>query len=293
MGGTESSNYVNNVISNTTDILINQSQDCFSSSGQTQQLILNDCTIKGSEFNLNQASTMDTTCVLKGTASVSSQAYIQNSVAQQAQSETQGMGLSKTDASNFIQSSIDLAQNVTDVFSQTMSTAGTQMQGVDCTGSTIEDSVIDMNQLAGIVSSAYAKSDAVVSTSSGISSAISQTATAKQMGILAILVRGLVLIAIIIVVIVLGTMGAMSTTFTKIMATPSFWMLLCAGLGALNLALAHFNWWPYNEDMDSSTKDAACIGGTGAALLAAAGIGYVGIFRKKGNEGVPGDLKNK
>lgn len=281
MGQTTSTDYTNNIVNSTINVMNSQTQACYSSGEQAQNILLENCNIIDSTIKISQLAIVDTTCVQQGVEATSVSSYVDSQIAQTAQSETQGMGLSNTEASTFIDSSIDVSTAVTNSFTQSMSSATDQQQGFECDNSNIVGSVVSMDQVEQTMQTALAVNTAYTTASNSISTAISQATTAKQTGLLAMLVKGLIVIGIIIVVFLMGSFAFASTTFTKALTSPSFWMIAAGGAGILNIGLAHMSWWPYSDDMDKSTKNVAVLSGSAASLITMGGLGYMISKTKK------------
>lgn len=252
MGGSNSTNRVDEYVSELVSICDTATQNCWTEITGTNSIVLDgvsDSTIHDIQQGLILQCDVDCTMSVSSNTNITSQ--MQAAAQQEADSASSGFGFSSADASNYYNLCMQMTTAVTQNYSQNLQAIGQANNEVVIKNSTnlnvyalYQTATYDA-ELSGMmsVSSVTAIADQMQST-------IDQYAKSKSTSSLAVI---LVAVAVIVVVALLFV-----GIFMDLLFNPAFWFLIVSvGLVTSGyFLLAYFpKWWPYKEIYDSDTDD--------------------------------------
>ena len=198
MGGSQSSNVANAIASVSSKISQNTTANASQSENIRQQIILNNCTIKSKNLNIDESSKtiQSNTQISKALQNSSVSNDIQQALLQSATSSVGAMGIGFSDATNsasmFVNSASDIINSLSEICNQYSSTDSSFL----CDNSTIiSDNVnISMGTEKQFLSSQTLDNSQVAQISNKISQKADQKATATVEGLTGLIIAFAILI---------------------------------------------------------------------------------------------------
>lgn len=156
----------------------------------------NNCSF--SNITVNQLASANLSCFQNAAVNTSTNQSVSQSVTQQASAVAAGLSLSPTEASNIVSEAANLATSINTTISNTLTNAGNQSVGFYGSNCSTGFTFIDVNQMNNTLESGIQQSNVVTTATENLSQAISQKATAVNLGLVG------VLIALAVVIIAVG-----------------------------------------------------------------------------------------
>lgn len=233
MGNANATNQLNSAITDSITILNTTTQNCVPKSSEQQIIDISGCcNVNINGITYDQLSFVNTTCVENATSNTATQITVKNQVKQKAASIVGELGLGTSDASNLINTMIDLATNIINSFSQTCaaSISNEQILSIKCpstcdcknnsNGCTANINNVSLYQSADQLATCTLTSSSVSSAKDSITQIIDQSATATVQGL-----GGLILLIIIIVLVFFFAEGKL-ILYLLIIVIPIFVILI-------------------------------------------------------------------
>ncbi len=148
MGVSVSTTSVDNLVKNAISVINSTSQSCVSSStGADNRIIISGCTGSNDQFFINNQQILSQTCLTNASTQVAVSSNVSQSLRQSATALTQQFGFfSVSDAQDFINSTIELADHISNTYN---STCIAQLSGgensITCTNSSLNNTIIGIN----------------------------------------------------------------------------------------------------------------------------------------------------
>lgn len=264
----KASNYIESVLTSTIDIVAQQTQHCKTTNSNVMQMTFDNCEITGTTIDQSANVAVNMDCIKQGSFSATTSSQLTNNIGQYAEAMGQQFGLSNIDARNFVNQSVKMAQQISIVFQQIVESDAVAVQGVNCKGSKIKNSLLKQDYLSAMSLKGMSKDSAIVNAQQQLQNIISQSASAKQENFLDGLWKVLAAVAAILAVVMgVPIMGGASMIKT-ILASPWFWSIV-AGAGAVgDFALYDNSIWPYKKPKADKRNTGILL----ASMLPLAGI---------------------
>lgn len=233
MGNANATNQLNSAITDSINILTTTTQNCVPKSNQSQIIDVSGCcNVNLNGVTYDQLSFVNTTCVENATSNTTTQIDVKNQVKQKAASIVGELGLGTADASNVINTMIDLSTSIINSFSQSCaaSISNEQVLSIKCpstcdcatspAGCTANIDNVALYQSADQLATCTLTSSSVTSAKDSITQIIDQSATATVQGL-----GGLILLIIIIVLVFFFSEGKL-ILYLLIIVIPIFIILI-------------------------------------------------------------------
>ena len=204
---------------------------------------------------------------------------LKDQISQKAQAVSTGLGLNHTDSENLINSSINVATNVNQTFIQSCLayiTVANEMKLGNCTG--VNANYIDQSLAVNYTSSCIMKNTSVVTATQDLETTISQSASAKSVGLTLPNFMELIAIIAAVAIVFIGT-------GTYLLSSKAGLVILLLGLilmvaGGIFVALFFLKTWPYQFGRGDTDVDGKPIDKNfnTVALSISIGVSVIGII---------------
>lgn len=198
MGITVSTNSVDNLVKSAIDVINNTAQVCVTSaSGAQNKIIISGCTGNNDQIFINSQQIVSSNCITNASVKSTIASNVSQTLQQAAQAASQTLAFpSITSANNFITSTIQLGDTITNTFYNTcISEISGDSNQIVCQDSTLNNTVIGINSYQNATQQCILNSTAVSQASANVLNHLQESAVATQQNTFAVFI--LVFIAII------------------------------------------------------------------------------------------------
>jgi hypothetical protein len=183
MGISSSTNTINSMIQNTNQIFNTYENICSATQNEVNSVFnVTNCTLSNDKITFNNYQAVSQQCIQNNTVKQSITADVEQAMRQAATAVTQSFSFpSVASANNFIENSVKLGTQIANYYNNKCVGEGLQSnQSFTCSGSTINNSVIEFNSFQTLVQQCMATDTAAQDLTSSLISQLDQSASATQ-----------------------------------------------------------------------------------------------------------------
>ena len=208
MGSDVSKNVVNSVSSISNSIVTNSFQDCSNTVTSIQQISLENCTdVNLEDIKMRQVVSLDGNCASSNKVDTDISNNMDAAMQQQAESVSQAFQLTSAEAENITNITQNLSTAVSTSFNQQCATVLDNTQNIACSNSSgVFIKKVDFDQNIQATVACIQANEAVTKLTNELSTAVSQTASAKTEGLFSWLSN-------LIMLIIVGCVGLVVLKF--------------------------------------------------------------------------------